>query len=58
MGHTRQTNTNSVYIVNGFADKCDANFIGQFYITNLDNDLLVIGNYPCQFDDVNKIAQC
>lgn len=54
---TQQANTSNVYIVNGYVDKCDGNFIGQFFFQQLTNTNLFIGNYPCNLEEVIKLSQ-
>jgi hypothetical protein len=41
--------------VNGFVDKCDANFIGQFFYDNLDGHKIFMGNYPSDINDINRL---
>lgn len=56
-GITQQVNTSCVYIVNGMADKCDANFIGAFFFQELKDFGICIGNYPSEFSEVARLAK-
>lgn len=51
-GNTQQVNTSSVYIVNGMADKCDANFIGKFFFEHIQEFNVFLGNYPSDNSDI------
>jgi hypothetical protein len=55
-GVSEQANTSSVFIVNGFVHKCDANFIGQFFYEKLDNFPILIGNYPSDIDEMIQLS--
>ena len=35
-----------VFVVNGMIDKCDGNFIPEFYFVEIIQPQLVIGSYP------------
>jgi len=37
-------------------DKCDANFIGQFFYQQLEQTNIFIGNYPSELSEVIKLS--
>lgn len=45
-GTTEQYNTDRVFLVNGFLDKCDANFLRQFKVSKISDSGIFIGPYP------------
>jgi hypothetical protein len=57
LGVTQQVNSSSVYIVNGLGDKCDANFIGEFFFKELEEMNILVGNYPSEFSEIQQLAQ-
>ena len=55
-GSSLQTNTDRIFIVNGEADKCDANFLDAFFVERLDNGKqLFVGSYPLYDSDIKYL---
>ena len=48
-------NTDNVYIVNGYVNKADENFRGNFQCFPIDGTKLVIGSYISQDMDFDKL---
>ena len=47
--------SNKVFIVNGYLDKADGNFLREFFITPIGNSNIFIGSYPSTESDVFKL---
>lgn len=55
-GSSLQTNTDRIFIVNGEADKCDANFLDAFFVERIDNGKhLFVGSYPLYDSDIKYL---
>lgn len=57
VGSSLQTNTDRIFIVNGEADKCDANFLDAFFIEKVDGKQLFVGSYPLYDSDIKYIEE-
>jgi len=56
-GTTQQRNTDHVFAVNGFIDKCDGNILSDFYFEKLANYNIFMGNYPLYDFDVQRLSE-
>ena len=54
---SQQANCASVFIVNGSVDKCDSNFIGDFFFEKLPDHDIFQGSYPSSIDDIIKLSE-
>lgn len=50
------SNTNSVYLVNGFIDKNDGNFLKSFGISKIGDTSCYVGSYPGTDYDVRRLS--
>lgn len=60
--HGKQTNnywhnTDKVFIVNGFCNKADGNFMTEFKFAEIGDTGIVLGSYPSSEEDIRKISQ-
>ena len=44
-----------VFVVNGIIDKCDGNFISEFYFVEITQSQLVVGSYPQSESDIRQL---
>jgi len=49
------SNTDKVFMVNGFVQKADGNFIGPFFFKTISNSNITIGSFPMTAQDVEMI---
>lgn len=49
---SHQMNTDRVFIVNGEADKCDGNFLDNFFVEKVDGKQILVGSYPLYDSDI------
>ena len=46
-----------VFVVNGYVDKCDGNFLGGFFIEKIGNSGIFLGSYPSCEMDIQSVNQ-
>lgn len=46
-----------MFVVNGIIDKCDANFITDFYYVEIPHFQIVIGSYPQSESDIHQLKK-
>ena len=56
-GSAKWPNVEHVFIVNGFVDKSDANFVGSLSFDKIDDTHIFIGPYPQLPEDIQAIAK-
>lgn len=56
-GSSLQTNTDRIFIVNGEADKCDANFLDSFFVEKVDGKQIFVGSYPLYDSDIKVLEE-
>ena len=55
-GSDIQSMVDKSYIINGFINKGDGNFLSGFNLSKIDNTKIIIGSYPLTQIDVDRIA--